>query len=117
MYKVPLSMSLLGFGMVSMFANFYMCGIMLVLIAVFYMLVVNANPRGPMCFRCLMFSLSGPYMLLFLLSFISSWTCVLVSVMLCPCIVCVALLMDLFALCVACLPVFVSCLVKQFAIC
>ena len=38
------------------------------------------------------------------------------SVMLYPCIFCVALLMDLFVLCVACLTVFVNCLVKQFAI-
>ena len=37
-----------------------MCGIMLVLRAVFNMLVRNASPRGPMCFRCLMFNLSGP---------------------------------------------------------
>ena len=37
--------------------------------------------------------------------------------MLYPCIVCVSLLMDLFGLCVACLTVFVNCLVKQFAIC
>ena len=36
------------------------------------------------------------------------------SVMLCPCIFCVALLMYLF---VACLTVFVNCLVKQFAMC
>ena len=41
----------------------------------------------------------------------------MVSVMLYPCILCVALLMDLFALCVACLTVFVNCLMKQFAIC
>ena len=38
------------------------------------------------------------------------------SVMLYPCISCVALLMDLSVLCVACLTMFVSCLVKQFAI-
>ena len=38
----------------------------------------------------------------------------MVSVMLYPCIFCVALLMDLFVLCVT---VFVNCLVKQFAIC
>ena len=38
------------------------------------------------------------------------------SVMLCPCMFCVALSMDLFVLCVACLTVFVNCLVKQFAI-
>ena len=30
MYEVPLSMSLLGFGMWPMLANFYICGIMLV---------------------------------------------------------------------------------------
>ena len=36
-------------------------------VGVFYMLVRNANPRGPMCFRCLMFSLSGPCGLLSLL--------------------------------------------------
>ena len=41
----------------------------------------------------------------------------MVSVMLYPCIVCAALLIDLFALCVACLTEFVNCLVKQFAIC
>ena len=39
------------------------------------------------------------------------------SVMLYPCIVCVALLMDQFVLCVACLAVSLNCLVKQFAMC
>ena len=39
------------------------------------------------------------------------------SVMLCPCMFCVALLMCLFVVCVACLTVFVNCLVKQFAMC
>ena len=39
------------------------------------------------------------------------------SVMLYPCVLCVALLMYLFVLCVACLTVFVNCLVKQFAMC
>ena len=41
----------------------------------------------------------------------------MVSVMLYPCMFCVALSMDLFVLCVACLTMFVNCLVKQFAIC
>ena len=50
-----------------------------------------------------MFSLSGPCELLFLLCIIASWTCVVVSVMLYPCILGVDLLMDLFVLCVACL--------------
>ena len=58
LYEVPLSVSLLGFGMRTMLANFQMYGIMLVLRAVFNMLVRNASPRGPMCFRCLIFSLS-----------------------------------------------------------
>ena len=44
-------------------------------------------------FRCLMFSLSVPCELLFLLCFIASCTGVVVSVMLYPCILCVALLM------------------------
>ena len=74
LYEVPFSMSLLGFGMGSMLANFHMCGIMLVLRAVFNMLVRNASARGPMCFRCLMFNLSGPCQLLFILCFIASWT-------------------------------------------
>ena len=39
------------------------------------------------------------------------------SVMLYPCMLCVALLMCLFILCVPCLTVFVYCLVKQFAMC
>ena len=66
--------SLLGFGMGTMLANFHMCGIMLVLRAVFNMFVGNASSRGPMCFDCLMFNLSGPCELLFLLYFIASWT-------------------------------------------
>ena len=54
LYEVPLSVSLLGFWMRTMLANFHMWGIMLVLRAVFNMLVRNASPRGPMCLRCLM---------------------------------------------------------------
>ena len=71
LYEVPLS--LFGFGMGTMLASFHMCGIMLVL-AVFNMLVRNGSPRGLMGFRCLIFSLSGPCELLFLLYFIASWT-------------------------------------------
>ena len=72
LYEVPLSMSLLGFGMETMLDNLHMCGIMLLLRAVFNMLVRNASPREPMCFRYLMFSLSGPCELLFLLYFSAS---------------------------------------------
>ena len=74
LYEVPLSMSLLGFGMGTMLANFHISGIMLVLRAVFHMLVSSAIPRGPMCFRCLMLNLSGLCELLFFLCFIASWT-------------------------------------------
>ena len=35
LYEVPMTMSLLGFGMGTMLANFHMCGIMLVLRTVF----------------------------------------------------------------------------------
>ena len=41
----------------------------------------------------------------------------MVSLMWYPCMFCVALSMDLFVLCVACLTAFVNCLVKQFAMC
>ena len=101
LYKVPLPMSLLGFGIGTILANFHMCGIMLVLRAVFNILVSNASPREPMCFRYLVFNLSGPCELLCLVCFITSCTSVVVSVMLYPCILLVALLMDRFVLCVA----------------
>ena len=39
------------------------------------------------------------------------------SVMLYPCMLCVAQSMCLFVLCVVCLTVFVNCLGKQFAMC
>ena len=41
----------------------------------------------------------------------------MVSVMLYPCMLCVALLVYLFVLCFACLTVFVNCLLKQFTVC
>ena len=71
MYEMPLTMSLFGFGMETMLVNFHICGIMLVLRGGFIMLVRNASPRWPMCFRCLM---SGPCELSFLHCFIASWT-------------------------------------------
>ena len=40
---------------------------MFLLRAVLNILVRNASPRGSMCFRCLLFNLSGPCELLFLL--------------------------------------------------
>ena len=55
LYEVPLSMSLLGFGMGTMLANFHMSGIMFFLRAVLNMFVMNASPRGPICLRYLMY--------------------------------------------------------------
>ena len=74
LYEVPWPISLLGVGKGTMLANFCMCGIMLVLGAVFNMFVGNASARAPMCFRCLMFSLSRHCELLFFLCFIAHWT-------------------------------------------
>ena len=42
-----------------------------------YMLVRYASPSGPMYLMCL-FTFSCPVKLLFLLCFITSWTCVIV---------------------------------------
>ena len=60
---------------------------MFLLRAVLNILMMNASPRGPMCFRCLIFNLSGPCELLFLLCFIASWTCEVVSVVPLPTII------------------------------
>ena len=59
------------------------------LISIYYKLVRNASPRGPMCFRCLIFTVSRPCELLFILCFIATWTWEVVSVMLYPCMLCV----------------------------
>ena len=55
-----------------MLDTFHVLGIMFLLRAVLNILLRNASPRG--CFRCLIFNLSGPCELLFLLCFIASWT-------------------------------------------
>ena len=49
--------------------------------------------------------------------FIATWTCVVVSVILVVCNLCVFLYMCLFVLCVLCLTVLVNCLLNSFAIC
>ena len=53
-----------------------------------------------------MLTLSGPVELLFLLCFIAAWTCVVMSVIVVVC-----------SLCVLCLTVLVNCLLNAFAIC
>ena len=64
-----------------------------------------------------MLTVSGPVKLLFLLCVITTWTCVVVSVMLVVCSLSVFLSMCLFVLCVLCLTVLVNCLLNAFAIC
>ena len=113
LYEVPLSMSLLGFGMGTMLVIFHMYGTMLVLRAVFNMLLRNASPRGPMCFRCLMFSLSGPcnfFIVFFFIWDLICGECDFISLYFMCCSFNVPV-------CLVCLTVFVNCLVKQFAIC
>ena len=82
-----------------------------------YMLVRYASPSGPMCLRCLMLTVSGPVVLLFLLCFIATWTCTVVSVMLIVCSLSVFLSMCLFVVCVLCLTVLMKCLLNAFVFC
>ena len=73
LYEVHLCMSLLGFRMGTVLDNFHMCCIMLLFMAVLNMLV------GPMCYRCLMFSLAGSCELLFCFITLSCGDCYVVS--------------------------------------
>ena len=99
---MPLSMSLLGFGMENMLAYIHICGIMLVLRAVFNMLMRNTSPRGSMCFGCMMFSLSGSCELLCYVMFMLTCSMMrflsLLLLYLCPCIVSVVMLVSLVCL-------------------
>ena len=56
---------------------------MFLLRAVLNILVRNASPRGPMCFRCLIFNLSGPCELLFLPCFIVFVNCLVKQFVMC----------------------------------
>ena len=82
-----------------------------------YILVSYESPNGSMCLRCLMVTSSGPVELLFLLCFITSWTYVVVSVIVVVCRWCILLLsMCLFVLCVLCLTVLVNSLSNIYII-
>ena len=70
--------------------------------------------RGPRCFRCLIFTLSGPVELLFLVSFMA---CVVWWWMGSQCSFFVCLSTFLFVLLVACFTVFTNCLLKAVAFC
>ena len=60
LYEEPMCMPVLAFRTGIMFANFHVCGIMLLFNAVLSMLLIYASQRGHICFRCLMFNFSGP---------------------------------------------------------
>ena len=80
LYDVSMLMSLLGLGIGMMLASFHTLGLLLSLSAALYMFVRYFSPFLPMCLRCFMLMLSGPFELLFLLLLIAAWTC---SVVMC----------------------------------
>ena len=82
-----------------------------------YMLVMYASPSGPVCLRYLMLTLSVHVELLFLLCFIVTWTCAVVSVMLVVCSLECDPVYASVVLCVLCLTVLVNCLLNAFTIC
>ena len=84
---------------------------------VLYMLEGYASPTCPMFLMCLMLTLSGHVELLFLLCFIATWTCIVVSDVLVFCLFSVFQSMCLFVLCVLCLTVLVNWFFNAFAIC
>ena len=60
LYERPLSVSLLDFGIWTMLANFPCVRYYVFIKSSLNILVRNVSQRGPMCFRCLIFNLSGP---------------------------------------------------------
>ena len=117
LYEVPIFGSLLGFGIVTILASFHCFGIVFVLSAVLYMCVRNSMARGPRCFMCLMFMLSGPVELFVLDLFMAVFVW---SVVIWIGIVCrffIFLSMILFCLFVLCFMWFVNCLLKFSAFC
>src|SRR6476619_7283059 len=72
---------------------------------------------GPRCFRCLIFTLSGPVELLFLVSLMACVVWWLEMRMGSQCSFFVCLSTFLFVLLVACFTVFMNCLLKAVAFC
>ena len=87
------------FGMGTMLAKFHMCGIMLVL-EQYSMCSWGMRVQEGLCVLGDWWFVCQDLWVVILLSLIASWTWVVLSVMLYPCILCVELLMDLFVLCV-----------------
>ena len=85
-----------------MFATFHVCGMMFLFNDMLYVLV---SPGDRIWLMYLMLTLSDTVELLFLLCFIASWTCVVVSIIMDVCSLCGFSYMRLFVLCVLCLTV------------
>ena len=68
-----------GFNIGTILASFQICGIMFLLRAMLYVSFRYSRAIGPRCFKCFIFMLSGPVELLFLLSFIASLICIVVT--------------------------------------
>ena len=117
LYDFPSVLSLLGFGMGTVFAVFQIIGMMFVLSDMLYMCVSSAIALGPRCFRCLMFMLSGPVELLFFESLIACFVC---SSVMCMCSVGSPFVLRsifLFVFRVWCFMVLMNCLLKCSAFC
>ena len=113
---VPMLWSLFGFGMGMIVAHFHRCGIVLLLRAVLYKFVRYLIASGSGCLKCLMFMLSGPAELLFLLFEMANSTCVVRS-----CIFLVGWFWIVWSMCLLILFVlygvmFMNCLLKAFAL-
>ena len=81
-----------------------------------FMLMRYVSQSGYMGLSCMMLTLSGHVELWFLHCFIATWICVVVSIILVVCSLCVFLYMCLFVMCVLCFTGLVNCLLNAFAI-
>ena len=110
-------MSFPGLGMGITFASFHELGMMFLLSVMLKSSVRYVTARGPRCFRCLMFMLSGPVELLFLDCLMASSVCAVV--------ICIWVVGSLFVCLsifllfgsVLCLMTFVNCLLNSAAFC
>ena len=94
-----------------MFANFHVCGMMLLFSDMLYILVIYV-----ICLKCLMLTLSCPVEFVFF-CFVLLPLGLVLSVIMVVYSLCVFLYICLFVLCVFCFTVLMNCLLKEFAIC
>ena len=102
-YDVHMFMSLFGFGMMLLFSD------------VLYMLVIYASPSGSMCLRCMMWTFIRPCLVVFALFYCRLVLCCGECYF--GCLQFVGFSIYVFVLCGLCLTVLVNCLLNVFAIC